>query len=167
MLDVAPQQRRVLALARELGGFVAYQDDSRVTIRVPSAKFEQAVEGVGALGDLLHRNVRALDVTEEFRDVSVRLRNAEAVRAQLETLLAKAQNVEEALEVQRELAKVTESIERFKGRLRFLEDRIAYSTIDVRFQPRPREHLTREDPFRLPFGWLQDVGLGRLLDLGY
>ena len=24
--------------------------------------------------------------------------------------------------------------------------------------PRPREHLTREDPFRLPFGWLHDVG---------
>ena len=167
MLDVAPQQRLVAKLAREAGGFIAYQDDTRITIRVPAAKFERAVADVGELGDVLHRNVQALDVTEEFRDVAIRLRNAEVVRAQLEKLLEKAQSVEEALEVQRELAKVTETIERYKGRLRFLEDRIAYSTIDVHFEPRPREHLTREDPFRLPFYWLQDVGLGRLLDLGY
>jgi len=167
VLDVLPQQRKVADLARKLGGFIAYQDDTRITIRIPSRRFEEALEAVGELGDLLHRNVQALDVTEEFRDVAIRLRNAEVVRAQLERLLEKADKVEEALEVQRELAKVTETIERYKGRLRFLEDRIAYSTVTVRFQPLPRELLSREDPFRLPFPWLQEVGLGRLLDLGY
>ena len=55
-------------------------------------------------------------------------------------------------------------LETMKGRLRFLSNRVAYSTITVRFQPRPREALD-PDIFRLPFPWLDQLGLRTLLDL--
>ena len=58
-----------------------------------------------------------------------------------------------------------ERIERFKGRLRYLEDRIAFSTITVHFQPRARESLNKPSTFRLPFAWLDRVGLRGLLEL--
>jgi len=165
VFEVASTQDRVVALAKRLGGFLSARDDRRVVIRIPAGRFEDALEGVSGLGDVLHEDVQALDVTEEFRDLTVRLRNAEVVRERLEELLEKADDVEDALAVQRELGKVTETIERIKGRLRFLEDRLAYSTITVRFQPRRTETIDRRDAFRLPFPWLDELGLGTLLDL--
>lgn len=163
--EVESTQRAVIAVGRELGGYLAYQDDTRVTIRVPARRFEDAVDRLERVGDVVHRNVQAIDVTEEFRDLTLRLRNAEVVRDRLEALLARAEKVEDALKVQAELARVTELIEQLKGRLRYLQDRIAYSTITVIFQPRPVDRIGEPDVYRLPFRWLDELGLPALLNL--
>ncbi len=165
VFEVAPTQRALLALTQELGGFLAARSDEALTLRVPASRFHDAVARLEELGDVLHRDVRALDVTEEFRDLTVRLRNAEVVRARLEELLQKAATVEEALEVQRELATVTGTIEALKGRLRFFEDRLAYSTLSIRFRPRPRATPDAPASVQLPFAWLDQLGLPTLLDL--
>ena len=164
--EVGPTQRAVIQHARELGGFLARQSDLEVTVRVPARRFQDALERIERVGDVLHKDVQALDVSEEYRDLSIRLRNAEVVRARLETLLQQAKSVEDALKVQKELGAVTETIETIKGRLRFLQDRIAFSTITVRFAPREATPLGTPDVYRLPFPWLDELGLHSLLNMG-
>lgn len=163
--EVETTQRAVIGVARELGGYLAYQDDMRVTVRIPARRFEDAIQRLERVGDVVHRNVQAIDVTEEFRDLTLRLRNAEVVRDRLEALLARAEKVEDALKVQAELARVTETIEQLKGRLRYMQDRIAYSTLTVIFQPRPTEQIGQPEVYRLPFPWLDELGLPSLLNL--
>jgi hypothetical protein len=51
-----------------------------------------------------------------------------------------------------------------KGRIRWLADRVSFSTITIHFQPRATETLNT-DPFRLPFQWLDTLGLSNLLAL--
>lgn len=85
---------------------------------------------------MLSRNVHGQDVTERFFDLKIRLDNAEKVRKRLLALLEKATNVKDSVAVERELGRVTEQIERFKGQLKFLRDRIAYSTITLRVHKR-------------------------------
>ena len=51
-----------------------------------------------------------------------------------------------------------------KGRQRFLADRIAFSTITVRFSSRATETGPTDD-FRLPFDWLGQLGLSTLMTL--
>lgn len=165
VFEVQQTQRAVVQIAQELHGFLSFQDDQKVIIRVPAGSFRDALTRVEAVGDVTHRNIQAMDVSEEFRDLGIRLRNAEAVRDRLEALLAQARNVAEALQVQNELARVTEEVERMKGRLRFLQDRLAFSTITVLFQPRPTDNIGEPDRFRLPFPWLDELGLPNLLNL--
>jgi hypothetical protein len=150
-------------LGSELGGYLARRDDASVTIRVPVARFQEAVDRIAASGDVLHRNVVAQDVTEEFRDVEIRLKNALAMRERLEQLLQKASKVEESITVERELARVTQEIEQMQGRLKLLSDRAAYSTITASFEVRRSE--AKPDAFRLPVPWLDELGIGRLLRL--
>lgn len=164
--EVGPTQRAVIQHARELGGFLSRQSDLEVIVRVPARRFQDALERIERVGDVLHKDVQALDVSEEYRDLSIRLRNAEVVRARLETLLEQAKTVEDALKVQKELGSVTETIETIKGRLRFLQDRIAFSTITVRFAPREATPLGTPDVYRLPFPWLDELGLHSLLNMG-
>ncbi len=163
--EVSAVLRTVVELGRELGGFLSRQTDDSVTIRVPARRFHDAIGRLEGLGDVVHRDVRTQDVGEEYRDLQIRLRNAEAIRARLELLLARADEVEDALKVEAELGRVTETIERYKGRLRSLADRVAYSTITVRCAPRPDDQADRPEAFRLPFRWLDELGLRSLLDL--
>lgn len=150
-------------LAKESGGYLVSREDQSITIRVPAGQFDGALGKIAKLGDLLHRNVNVQDVTAEYTDLAIRLRNLEVMRERLEELLKKAQKVEEALAVERELERVAGEIERLKGRLKLLRELVSYSTITVEFQPRPVDHV--DSKVRLPFPWLDRLGLGDLLRL--
>ncbi|WP_437992651.1 DUF4349 domain-containing protein [Sorangium sp. So ce145] len=164
VFEVGASLAKVEALARDLGGFLARRDDRTITIRVPAARFDEALKRLADLGDILQRNVVAQDVTEEFFDLAIRIRNARAVRDRLEKLLEKAAKVEESIQLERELARVSSELERLEGRLKFLRDQIAFSTLTVSFQPRSTETLAPSGP-RLPIDWLNELGLSRLLNL--
>jgi hypothetical protein len=150
-------------LARGLGGYLVARSDETVTVRVPAKVFHGALSGVSKLGDELHRDVKVRDVTEQFADLEMRLKNAEAVRLRLESLLQKAAKVEDALAVERELERVTQTIEQIKGRMRLLGELIAFSTITVNFRARRQDQVGSE--VRLPFDWLGGLGLPPLMNL--
>jgi hypothetical protein len=145
-----------------MGGYLVRRDDRTITVRVPAEKFRKALAGVGKLGDVLHREETVKDVTDQFFDLQVRLKNAHAMRERLAKLLDQVKNVEEALMVEKELGRVTEQIELFEGKLKLLKELIAFSTITVQFKPRPTDRVSN---VRLPFYWLNQLGLSQLLSL--
>lgn len=161
--QVDKSMSEVEAIARNLGGFLATRTDTRITIRVPAAQFDDALKGIGAMGDVLSRNVQVDDVTEEYLDVLLRLKNARQVRERIAQLLANAKTVEESLQVERELHRLSAEIERMEGRLKYLRDKARYSTITVTFRPLQADVVGR--PFQLPFPWLRNLGLGGLMDV--
>jgi hypothetical protein len=154
---------RAEELAKGLGGYLVRRDDASITVRVPATKFDGALAKMLELGDVLHRDVSVRDVTAEYFDMQVRLKNAEAVRDRLQELLKKAANVTEAIQVERELARVTGEIESMKGKLKLMRELITFSTITLRFQARPVESI--DNKVRLPFPWLHQLGLPNLLRL--
>jgi hypothetical protein len=163
--EVRESQLRIVEAAREAGGFVFAQSDDRLVVRVPAPRFHAMLDRVEQAGDVEHREVQAQDVSEEFRDVEIRIRNLEAMRQRVEQLLAQARTVEDALAVEQQLRRITEELELLRGRQRFLADRIAFSTLTVLFRARARELIGQPDVFELPFAWLAELGLGTLLDL--
>lgn len=154
----------VQSLAEKAGGYLARRDDTSITIRVPAGAFQGVVADIGKLGDVLNRNVTSEDVTAEYRDLEVQLANALAMRERFAKLLEKAVKVEEALQIEKELGRVTDEIERIKGRLKLLSDLASYSTITVRFSPHASQQV-QQGPFILPLPWLDNLGLPRLLQL--
>jgi hypothetical protein len=164
IFEVAPGLKAVEEVARELGGFLARQTNQAITIRVPAARFHEALGKLEKIGDVTSREINAQDVTQEYFDLEVRIKSARAVRERLEQLLSRASKVDESIAIERELERVVGEIERLEGRLKFLQDRAQFSTISVTFAPRPKE-LVAKDTFKLPFPWLDQLGLGRLLDL--
>lgn len=155
--DVAAAEAQLRARAEQLGGYVvgvqtsgsdAYMS-SVVTFRVPAARFEEALSGVEGLArKLLARSVSGDDVTEEFVDLESRLRNLEATRDRLLDLLGKATRVEDALQVNQALTDVQGQIEQIQGRMKYLRDSAAFSTITADLQPVPAPPTLIE-----PDGW--------------
>lgn len=149
-------------IARDNGGYLALKRDKEITIRVPRNRFEPALAQIDKIGDVLHRDIQAQDVTDEFVDTEIRIRNGRAMQARLKILLDKA-NVKEALEIEKEMRRVTEELELLEGKLKLLKDKIAYSTITVAFEP--RGSTIQSTRIKLPFPWLTQLGLPTLLQL--
>ena len=149
-------------LAKDMGGYLSLKRDREITIRVPRSRFEPALAAVDKIGDVLHRDIQAQDVTDEFVDTEIRIKNARAMQVRLKALLEKAP-VKEALEIEKEMRRVTDEIELLEGKLKLLKDKIAYSTITVAFEA--RGSTIQSTRIRLPFPWLTSLGLPKLLQL--
>lgn len=132
----------VQAVATGSGGYVigasrsGAGDSARratITMRVPSAKFETAIERLRELrGAKVGRlDVSSEDVTPEFVDTRSRLRHDRAVEGRLLALLADADGVGEVLAVQARLDGLQQRIEVARGRLEYLERMTSMGTIEV------------------------------------
>jgi hypothetical protein len=106
-----------------------------VTMKVHPSKFDETIKALRHVGRLLSENSTTEDVTEEYVDLQARLENAEAARDRyLEILATRAGAVHDILEVEREIERVTENVERFKGQLRYLDSRVGLSTITIHLE---------------------------------
>jgi hypothetical protein len=159
--EIEAALKQVESLTNACGGWVHEIRGDRITIRVPAAKFTATESQVEALGRVTNRQLEAADVTAEFVDLEARLRNALAVRERLAALLARAETVQAALEVEKELKRVGEEIERLQAQLKLLKNRVAYSTITIAFE---RVYRTAPTPqlMKLPFEWLHELDPKRL-----
>jgi hypothetical protein len=132
---------RVRRLAQETGALIAnttlragreQRRSASLELRVPSDRFDAVVNGLAPIGKVESVNVAAQDVGEEFVDLSARLANARRLEARLIELLAnRTGRLTDVLTVERELARVREQIERYEGRLRYLQARVAVSSLTV------------------------------------
>lgn len=109
-----------------------------IQARVPSDRFDRTVLDLEAMGKVLNKQVTAQDITEEYVDTEARARSLKKTEERLIEHLAKSGVLEDILRVEKELTRVREEIERLDGRLRFLGDRVKYSTITITVQEAPK-----------------------------
>lgn len=146
-------------LAAAVGGYLQNRANRVLVLRVPVARFQELLARLEKLGEVTSKSVNAEDVTRQYADLQVRLRAAEAVLERLKALLARAKNVKESLAIEREMARLLEKIERFKGSLRFLQHHASLSTIRIYFRRRPAYSRPVRSQWRNPFRWVRSLGL--------
>ncbi len=158
VVSIAEARASVLALARSVGGHLQESDSASITVRVPAPSFDETVDRIAQLGELVDQNVVASDVTEELVDLDIRLENARRARERLLEHLAKSENIEATLKIEAELTRVTGEIEVMEGRKRFLASRVAMSTIQVQFNSTQPQGARAGRP--VPFEWIARLGDG-------
>jgi hypothetical protein len=129
------------SISAGLGGFVVSSSASQgsfqrlvrgtLVVRVPARSYAEAMKSFAALGRVEGRQESGQDVSQEYVDLGARVRQLEAVEAQLLQLLDRAKTVGAALAVQRELSQIQLELEQAKGRLNYLDDQVAFATISL------------------------------------
>lgn len=135
---------RLEQLVRSAGGYLAQAEVNGSpgsprygtwTARVPVDRFDAFVADVAGLGELRRRQVGAQDVTEEFHDTEARLRTKRVEEARLlKHLEQSTSTLKDTLDVERELSRVREEIERQEGRLKLLQNQTTFTTVTVRLR---------------------------------
>ncbi|MBK8421131.1 DUF4349 domain-containing protein [Candidatus Villigracilis saccharophilus] len=107
-----------------------------ITIGIPVQEFEHTLSRLRGLSvQVLDESASGEDVTNQFVDLQSQLTNLEATRERIKTFLDSAKTVDEALRINQELSAIESQIEQIKGQMNYLEDRSAYSTITINFEP--------------------------------
>lgn len=101
-------------------------------VRIPVVQYEEFFLGLEKLGIPEHRTQTAQDVTEEFFDLEARIANKQKLEQRILQLVEDRDGkIKDVIDVERELARVREEIERMEGRLRYLANRAALTTVTI------------------------------------
>ena len=136
----------IAALVSQYGGYVADTDiagssgnNRRATwkVRLPVERFDSFLDAVVKLGELERRKVNSQDVTEEFFDLETRIKNKKVEEGRLvKHLTDSTGKLKEILDVEKEISRVREEVERMEGRVRLLANLADLTTVSITVEER-------------------------------
>lgn len=131
--------QNIVKMVNNAGGFIAnmdmtnsdYEISNKLTIRIKSDDFNSLLINLKKEAIFVDNvSITSNDVTEQFIDIESRLNTKRDVRNRyIEILKNKAKKVEDILNAEEKIRIITEEIEALEGRLRYLTDKVDYSTI--------------------------------------
>jgi hypothetical protein len=137
-----------VAIVETQGGYVAEtrqwrendQIRSSATLRVPAEKLGAALSEIRKQAIRVNaETITGQDVSEEYADLGAQLINLRATEVELRQLMTaireRTQKAADVLEVHRELSKIRGDIDRLQGRVDYLKQMTAMSTIKVDLIP--------------------------------
>lgn len=163
--DVEGVLARVKDLAQREGGFAGQENSGQtygsLTLRVPGDRLDGVINEVGGLDgvEVLRREVRTEDVTEQVVDIEARLATQRASVDRVRVLLDRAATTSEITQIEGELTKRQTELESLQRRYGTLKGQVALSTLTVSVR-QDDQVVVEEGGFLAAFG----AGWEALLD---
>ena len=139
--NVNNSTNKISEIVADKGGFMSnlnltstnYQISNNITIRIENNKFHDLI---GSLkGESVHidkEEIKSNDVTAEFVDIESRLKTKKEVRDRYITILrTKTGKIKDIIAAEEAIRQITEEIEVKEGRLRYLKDKVNFSSIHL------------------------------------
>lgn len=145
--DYAKAQSEIRNLVTLAGGYIVefaenqsqHELGGNFVIKVPAAGFSSFLDRLeGLKPESLQRDIQGQDVSEEYVDLKSRLKVKQAIEARYLKFVEEATQTKQLVEYVNELERIQTEIEQIKGRMRYLDSNVSFSTIDIRvYQPDP------------------------------
>ncbi len=126
-------------LTKQHKGFVSsmnhtnsrYELNNQMNLSIPAENLDVFLDGLKSQSIYTdYTRINAKDVTEEFFDISTRLKTKKEVRDRyVDILRNRAQTVEDILNAEEKIRNIQEEIESIEGRIKFLNSRAAMSQV--------------------------------------
>ena len=133
--------QKITALANEERGYVATTDSQKqangklrgqVVIKVLPETLDRFLQRIRGLGVLKNQTLGTEDVTKAYFDTDSRLKNAHVMEQRLiDMLKTKTGKVSDLLQVEKELGRVREEIEKMQGELKYWDSQVQFATVTI------------------------------------
>ncbi len=159
--DVEKAVVETRAMTKSLGGYVESQSSggsegrlpsAAMVLRIPAARFEQAMERLRAMGEKIHENSNADDITKQYADLEGRIKVLRAEEDSYVTMLRGARRIGEIIEIKDRLSQVRQQLASYEQQRISMKDLSSLSTISVRFEQRVAIGKPEESK-----GWSEDA----------
>lgn len=139
--NIDDARRSLMETVDQLGGYVSDSEmgvrtgsgrTGQWVVRIPVPHYSRFLDSLDGIGIPESVRQKASDVTQEFIDLTARIANQRRLEDRLGKLLEdRAGALKDAIEVERELARVRSEIEVMEGRLRYLKNQTSLSTVSI------------------------------------
>ena len=133
--------QKIIAFANEEHGYVATTDSEKqangklrgqVVVKVLPENLDRFLQKIRSLGELKNQTLGTEDVTKAYFDTDARLKNAHVMEQRLiDMLKTKTGKVSDLLQVEKELARVREEIEKMQGELKYWDSQVQFATVTI------------------------------------
>ena len=133
--------QKITAFANEERGYVATTNSQKqangklrgqVIVKVLPENLDRFLQKIRGLGELKNQTLGTEDVTKAYFDTDARLKNARVMEERLiEMLKTKTGKVSDLLQVEKELSRVREDIEKMQGELKYLDSQVQFATVTI------------------------------------
>jgi anti-sigma factor RsiW len=133
--------QKISAFANEEHGYVATTDSEKqangklrgqVVVKVLPENLDRFLQKIRSLGELKNQTLGTEDVTKAYFDTDARLKNAHVMEQRLiDILKTKTGKVSDLLQVEKELGRVREEIEKMQGELKYWDSQVQFATVTV------------------------------------
>ena len=139
--DLKKAQHNMEQRVKDYGGYIVESNvylesdetsSGKMIVRIPEKHFETFLsEAEVEASKILEKNVTGQDVTEQYVDISSRVKSKRAVEERLLAFMKDAEKTEDLLKISNDLAKVQEEIEVLVGKMKYLENQTSFSAIEL------------------------------------
>jgi len=139
--SVSTVEQELARLVKASGGYISQTDVSSQSnverrgtwrVRIPVDRFDAFVTVVGKLGELQRSHVDSQDVTMEYYDLEARIGNKQVEEKRLLKHLDESTGkLKDIIDVEHEISRVRGEVEQMQGRIRFLANQSALSTVTI------------------------------------
>jgi len=133
--------QRITAFANEEHGYVATTSSEKqangklrgeVVVKVLPENLDRFLQKLRGLGELKNQTLGTEDVTKAYFDTDARLKNARVMEQRLiDMLKTKTGKVADLLQVEKELGRVREEIEKMQSDLQYWDSQVQFATVTV------------------------------------
>jgi hypothetical protein len=133
--------QKITGLATEERGYVATTSSEKqangklrgtVVVKVAPENLDRFLQKIRGLGDLKNQTLGTEDITKAYFDTDARLKNARGMEQRLiEMLKKKSEDINDLLQVEKELGRVREQIEQMQGELKFWDSQVQFATVTI------------------------------------
>ena len=145
--DTAVQ--KITAFANEERGYVATTNSEKqangklrgtVVVKVVPENLDRFVQKIRDLGELKNQTLGTEDITKAYFDTDSRLKNARVMEQRLiDMLKKKSDDINDLLQVERELGRVREQIEQMQGELKYWDSQVQFATVTIQLTEKDME----------------------------
>ncbi len=145
--DAAVQ--KITAFANEERGYVATTNSEKqangklrgtVVVKVVPENLDRFVQKIRDLGELKNQTLGTEDITKAYFDTDSRLKNARVMEQRLiDMLKKKSDDINDLLQVERELGRVREQIEQMQGELKYWDSQVQFATVTIQLTEKDME----------------------------
>jgi hypothetical protein len=133
--------QKITAFANEEHGYIATTDSEKqangklrgqVVVKVLPENLDHFLQKIRNLGELKNQTLSTEDVTKAYFDTDARLKNAHVMEQRLiDMLKTKTGKVSDLLQVEKELGRVREEIEKMQGELKYWDSQVQFATVTM------------------------------------
>ena len=133
--------QKITAFANEERGYVATTSSEKqangklrgeVAVKVLPENLDHFLQKIRSLGELKNQTLGTEDVTKAYFDTDARLKNARVMEQRLiDMLKTKTGKVSDLLQVEKELGRVREDIEKMQGELKYWDSQVQFATVTI------------------------------------
>ena len=141
--------QEITTFANEERGYVATSSSEKqangklkgeIVVRVLPENLDHFLQKIRVLGELKNQTLGTEDVTKAYFDTDSRLKNARLMEQRMiDMLKKKSDDINDLLQVEKELGRVREQIEQMQGDLKYWDSQVQFATVTIQLTEKDME----------------------------